>query len=130
MRVVRAGDAPAAKGPSETFSGTAWGETLVEASDAMPLVVARVAFTPGARTAWHNHPLGQVLLVVAGVGRVQRRGEEVVELRPGDTVAIEPGEDHWHGASENHPFEHLEVHGVADDGRGADWGELVTGADR
>ena len=130
MRVVRAGEPPAAKGPPQQFTGTAWGETSIEASDSMPLVVGRVAFTPGARTAWHTHPRGQILLVVAGVGRVQCCGEEVFELRPGDTVAIEPGEDHWHGASENHPFEHLEVHGVADDGGGADWGELVTDADQ
>ncbi len=129
MRVVRVGDAPAAKAPSTQFTGTAWGETLIEASDSMPLVVARIVFNPGARTAWHTHPRGQILLAVAGTGRVQSRGQDVVELRPGDTVVIEPGEEHWHGASPNQPFEHLEVHGVADDGRGANWGELVNDDD-
>lgn len=126
MKVVRAGDVPATEGPPEMFTGTVWAETFVEASEAMPLVVARVAFNPGARTAWHTHPLGQVLFVVAGLGCVQSRGQEAVELRPGDTVAIMPEEDHWHGASENHPFEHLEVHGVTGDGQGADWGPKVS----
>lgn len=99
MRVVEVGDVEGVPGPAERFDKPVWAETLIEATDAMPLVLARVSFTPGARTAWHTHPRGQLIVATAGVGRVQLDDAPVVELRPGDAVAVEPGERHWHGAS-------------------------------
>ena len=95
-----------------------WAETPVEATGAVSLVLARVSFMPGARTAWPIHPCGQLLVAKAGIERVQLDGAPVLELHPGDTVAIEPGERHWHGAAEGHAFEHIEVHGVDEAGRG------------
>ena len=125
MRVVRAGHVSAVPGPAEKFDGAVWAETPIEATDAMPLILARVSFAPGARTAWHTHPRGQLLLATAGIGRVQRDNGPVVEMRPGDVIAIEPGERHWHGAAHNHAFEHVEIHGVDDNGHGAVRAELV-----
>ena len=125
MGVVRVDEVTALPGPSENFDGAVWAETAIEATDDMPLTFARVAFAPGARTAWHTHPRGQLLIATAGVGRVQLDGSPVLEVHPGDTVAIEPGERHWHGAAERHAFEHIEVHRVDEAGDGAAWGEHV-----
>ena len=125
MRVVRVQEVNGVPGPEENFDGAVWAETAIEATDAMPLVLARVSFMPGARTAWHTHPCGQLLVATAGIGRVQLDGAPVLELHPGDTVAIEPGERHWHGAATAHAFEHIEVHGVDEAGQGAAWEEHV-----
>jgi len=83
-------------------------------------------FTPGARTAWHTHPNGQTIFVVEGVGRAQRRGGPVEEIRPGDRVFFEPGEEHWHGAAPDRFMTHIAMLDVDDEGRNADWGEHVT----
>jgi len=88
---------------------------------------AHVTFEPGARTAWHTHPLGQTLLVTSGLGRVQRAGGPVEEVRPGDVVWFEPGEKHWHGASPDTAMTHIAVQEVRD-GRTVDWLEHVTDA--
>ena len=83
-------------------------------------------FTPGARTAWHTHPYGQTIYVVEGVGRAQRRGGPIEEIRPGDRVFFEPGEDHWHGAAPDRFMMHIAMLEVGDDGTPAVWGDHVT----
>ena len=128
MRVARVQEVNGVPGPKENFDGPAWAETPIEATDAMPLILARVSFTPGARTAWHTHPCGQLLVATAGIGRVQLDGGPVLELHPGDTVAIEPGERHWHGAGTAHTFEHVDVHGVDEAGQGVALEEHVKEA--
>jgi quercetin dioxygenase-like cupin family protein len=93
------------------------------------LRAASVHFTPGARTAWHHHPNGQVLYVTEGIGRAQERGGEVIEIRAGDTVVIPAGAWHWHGASPDNFMTHIAMHEVGDDGKPAVWGEHVTDAE-
>ena len=88
-----------------------------------------VHFTPGARTAWHTHPIGQTIYVTEGIGRCQRRGGPIEVIRPGDRVFFEPGEDHWHGAAPDRFMAHLAMHEVDDDGNAATWGEHVTDDD-
>jgi quercetin dioxygenase-like cupin family protein len=92
------------------------------------VAAARVSFEPGARTAWHTHPLGQTLYVVSGVGRVQKEGEPVREIRAGDTVWIPPGEKHWHGAAPDHGMTHVAMQ-EAVDGSAVEWLEQVSDAD-
>ena len=93
------------------------------------LSASSVHFTPGARTAWHTHPNGQTIFVVEGLGRAQRRGGPVEEIRPGDRVFFEPGEEHWHGAAPDRFMTHLAMLEVGDDGAPAEWGEHVTDAE-
>lgn len=95
------------RGNSEWFTGTVWQDPIIEAPEPARIRGLRVSFEPGARTAWHTHPLGQTLHVVAGVGRVQAWEEPVREIRPGDTVWIPPGEKHWHGAAPETGMVHL-----------------------
>ncbi len=96
-----------ARGPADWFTGTVWQDPVVEAPEPARLRVNRVSFEPGARTAWHTHPLGQTLYVLSGTGRAQTWGGPVRVLRPGDTVWIPPGEKHWHGAAPGHGMVHL-----------------------
>jgi quercetin dioxygenase-like cupin family protein len=115
-----------AKGPAEWFSGDVYIDA-VAASPAPSRVQANlVHFMPGARTAWHRHPLGQTLFVTEGVGLVQRRGGSVEIIRPGDRVYIEPDEEHWHGATPTRLMVHLALNEVDDDHVAAHWGEHVT----
>ncbi len=99
MEIKRSGSQPSGKGPADWFTGTVRIDPLFPATAPARAAGNAVTFEPGARTAWHTHPLGQILIVTAGSGRVQREGGPVEEIRPGDVVWFEPGEKHWHGAS-------------------------------
>ena len=128
MEIKRNGSQPSRTGPAEYFTGTVWQDPIVTASAPARLVAVRVAFEPGARTAWHTHPLGQTLYVVAGVGRIQSEGGPVREIRAGDAVWIPPGEKHWHGASPTNGMAHIAMQ-EALDGKTATWLEQVSDAD-
>ncbi|TPN75984.1 cupin domain-containing protein [Mesorhizobium sp. CU2] len=128
MDILRAGTRPSAKGPADWFTGTVRVDPLFNPFDAQRVQGAQVTFEPGARTAWHTHPLGQTLIVVSGVGRVQRDGGRVEEIRPGDVVWIAPGEKHWHGASPQTAMTHIAVQEVKD-GKTVDWMDHVSDAD-
>ena len=125
MMIRRAGSQPSGKGPAEWFTGTVRIDPLFGASEPARAVGASVTFEPGARTAWHTHPLGQTLIVTAGSGRAQRVGGPVEEIRPGDVVSFEPGERHWHGASPTTAMTHVAVQEQLD-GKTVDWLEKVT----
>ncbi len=124
MDIYSSGDT--AKGPAEWFTGDVWMDRIAEPSQASPIAMLRVRFSPGARTAWHAHPRGQILHVVDGAGLVQERGGQVREIRPGDTVWTGAGEWHWHGAGPGTFMTHIAVQ-QAVDGVTAEWGEHVTG---
>jgi quercetin dioxygenase-like cupin family protein len=113
-------------GPSDWFTGTVYIDTVATASESSRLNAASVHFTPGARTAWHTHPLGQTIYVTEGVGRCQRRGGEVEGIRPGDRVFFEPGEEHRHGAAPDRFMTHLAMQEADDSGSPVTWGEHVT----
>jgi quercetin dioxygenase-like cupin family protein len=125
MDIVRAGSKPSARGPEAWFTGTVRIDPLMNPFDAERVQGAAVTFEPGARTAWHTHPLGQTLVVTAGVGRVQLWGGPVHEIRPGDVVWIAPGEKHWHGAAPSTAMTHLAIQEVKD-GKAVDWLEHVS----
>ena len=128
MDITRATTHPTRRGTPDWFTGTVWQDPIVEAPPPARIRSARVAFEPGARTAWHTHPLGQTLHVVHGVGRVQAKGGPVVEIRAGDTVFIPPDEKHWHGASPTHGMVHLAMHEF-DGEKHVTWMEKVTDED-
>ena len=113
------------KGPSDWFTGDVYIDTVATPSPPSR-VAANVHFTPGARTAWHTHPLGQNIYVIDGVGLCQRRGEPVEVIRPGDCVFFEPDEAHWHGAAPNRFMAHVAVQEANDDGSPVTWGEQVS----
>ncbi len=121
-------DRPSRKGPADYFTGTVWLDPIIEAPAPARVRALRVSFEPGARTAWHTHPLGQTLHVLSGIGRVQAAGAPVREIRPGDTVWFAPGEQHWHGAAPEHGMVHLAFQ-EALDGKSVAWMEHVTDAD-
>jgi quercetin dioxygenase-like cupin family protein len=125
MDIKRIGSQPSAKGPPEYFAGTVRIDPLFEARNPARVVGASVTFEPGARTAWHTHPLGQNLIVTAGCGRVQRWGGPSEEIRAGDVVWISPGEKHWHGATATTALTHLAIQEQLD-GKTADWMEQVS----
>ena len=125
MDIARAGTKPSTKGPSDWFTGTVRIESLFTAPAPARAAGAAVTFEPGARTAWHTHPLGQTLHVISGVGRVQTKGGPIREIRPGDTVWIPPGEKHWHGAAPTTAMTHIAVHESLD-GKHITWMEHVT----
>jgi len=108
------------RGPEEWFTGTVWVDEIVIAAPAR-MKAFRVSFEPGARTAWHTHPLGQSLHVLAGVGLVQLQGQPAQAIRPGDTVWIEPGEVHWHGAAPGHTMVHLAMQVADTEGVDVNW---------
>lgn len=112
---------PSVKGPADWFTGDVWLDPIARGEPPSHLGVAAVHFTPGARTAWHSHTLGQTLFVVEGEGRVQSRGEAAVTIRPGDIVRTPADEWHWHGASADRLMTHLSI----TEGE-ANWGEHVT----
>jgi quercetin dioxygenase-like cupin family protein len=113
-------------GPAEWFTGNVFIDTVAEPTEPSRVGAALVHFTPGARTAWHTHPCGQTIYVTEGVGRCQRRGGPVEEIRPGDRVFFEPGEDHWHGAAPDRFMTHLAMQQTDDAGSPVTWGEHVT----
>src|SRR3712207_9585222 len=107
MEIKSAADAATVRARSEWFTGTVWQDPLLEAPEPARVKMVRVTFEPGARTAWHTHPLGQTLHVLSGVGRAQSWGGPVREIKAGDTVWIPPGEKHWHGAGPQTGLVHL-----------------------
>lgn len=125
MDIARSGSTPSAKGPSSYFTGSVRIDPLFEASAPARVVGASVTFEPGARTAWHTHPLGQTLVVTAGCGRAQRWGGPLEEIRPGDVIWFAPGEKHWHGASPSTSMTHLAIQERLD-GKTVEWLEPVT----
>jgi quercetin dioxygenase-like cupin family protein len=127
MDIHHAGSRPTRRAPKEYFTGTVWQDPIIAAAAPARIVSNSVTFEPGARTNWHSHPLGQTLYVVAGVGRVQKEGEAVREIKPGDVVWIPPGEKHWHGASPLNGMIHIAIQ-EALDGNTAAWMEPVTDA--
>ena len=125
MKIDRNGSRPSGKGPAEWFTGTVRMDPLFSANDARRGAAASVTFEPGARTAWHTHPLGQTLIVTSGLGLVQRQGGPIEEIRPGDIVWFEPDEKHWHGASPTTAMTHIAIQEQRD-GKAVDWMEHVT----
>ena len=128
MDIYRAGARANRKANPDWFTGNVWQEPVIETPEPARARAVMVTFQAGARTNWHTHPLGQTLYVVSGVGRVQKLGEPVVEIKPGDTVWIAPGEKHWHGAAPETAMVHLAMH-EALDGSHVTWMEPVTDAD-
>lgn len=126
MEIKRAGSQPSQKGPAEWFTGTVRIDPLFQVhADSARAAGASVTFEPGARTAWHTHPLGQTLIVTSGVGRVQREGGPVEEIRPGDVVWFPPGVRHWHGAAPTTAMTHIAIQ-EAQDGEVVEWMEHVS----
>ena len=125
MDIKRSGSQPSGKGPEEYFTGTVRVDPLINAPDPARIFGALVTFEPGARTAWHTHPLGQTLIVTAGSGLVQRWGDPIEEIRPGDVVWIAPGEKHWHGAAPTTAMSHIAIVEQIE-GKSADWMEKVS----
>ena len=127
MEIYRAGSRPSGKGPTDWFTGTVRIDPLFNPAAPDRVQGASVTFEPGARTNWHTHPLGQILVVTHGAGRVQRWGGPVEDIRPGDVVCFAPGEKHWHGAAPQTAMTHLAIQEVAN-GKVVDWLEPVTEA--
>jgi quercetin dioxygenase-like cupin family protein len=113
-------------GPADWFTGAVYLDPVAAPTEQSRVSATAVHFTPGARTAWHTHPNGQTIFVLEGVGRAQRRGGPVEEIRPGDRVFFEPGEEHWHGAAPNRFMLHIAMLQVDDEGNNATWLEHVT----
>ena len=125
MEIRRAGSQASAKGSAEYFTGTVRVDPLFSAPEPARVAGASVTFAPGARTAWHKHPLGQTLVVVAGYGRAQREGGPIEEIRPGDVVWFGPGEKHWHGAAPTTAMTHLAIQERLN-GKAVEWMEKVS----
>ena len=125
MEIKRIGSQPSGKGPSEWFTGTVRIDPLFTAPDPALVAGASVTFEPGARTAWHTHPLGQTLIVTAGCGWAQHEGGPVEEIHPGDVIWFAPGEKHWHGATPTTAMTHIAIQ-EKKDGKVVDWMEHVT----
>jgi quercetin dioxygenase-like cupin family protein len=125
MEIKRMGTQPSQKGPEDWFTGTVRIDGLFQASDPARVGGAHVTFEPGARTAWHTHPLGQTLLVTSGCGWVQREGGPVEEIFPGDAVWFSPGEKHWHGATATTAMTHIAIQESLH-GKAVDWMEQVS----
>lgn len=125
MNIARVGTQASIKGPADWFTGTVRIDPLFQAPAPARVSGSSVTFEPGARTAWHTHPLGQTLIVVAGCGRAQREGEPVEEIRPGDVVWFPPGEKHWHGASPATAMTHIAIAEYLN-GKVVDWLEQVS----
>lgn len=127
IRIMRSGSQPSRRGPAENFTGSARVDPLFQANAPARASGSLVTFEPGARTAWHTHPLGQILIVTAGTGRVQRWGDPGDEIRKGDVVWIPPGQKHWHGAAPNNPMAHIAIVEQLD-GKSVEWMEKVSDA--
>jgi quercetin dioxygenase-like cupin family protein len=127
MEIKRACSQPSAKGPAEYFTGAVRVDPLFQAPDPARVTGASVTFEPGARTAWHTHPLGQTLIVTAGCGWVQREAGPIEDIRPGDVVWFPPGEKHWHGATPTTAMTHIAIQ-EALNGKAVEWMEKVSDA--
>jgi quercetin dioxygenase-like cupin family protein len=125
MEINRIGSQASYKGPADYFTGTVRVDPLFDSSDPARVVGASVTFEPGARTAWHTHPLGQTLIVTSGCGRAQRWGGPIEEIRPGDVIRFAPGEKHWHGAAPTTAMTHLAIQEKLN-GKTVDWMEQVS----
>src|SRR5512140_2428432 len=125
MDIKRSGSRPSGKGPAEWFTGAVRNDPLFQAKDPARAVGASVTFEPGARTAWHTHPLGQTLIVAAGCGLAQRWGGPVEQIRPGDVIWFPPGEKHWHGATATTAVVHIAIQEQLN-GKTVDWMEKVS----
>jgi quercetin dioxygenase-like cupin family protein len=128
MEIKKVGTQPSAKGPAEWFTGIVRIDPLFQVKEPARTAGNAVTFEPGARTAWHTHPLGQTLIVTFGCGRVQREGGPVEEIHPGDVVCFAPGEKHWHGASPTTAMTHIAIQESLD-GKAVDWMEHVSDED-
>jgi quercetin dioxygenase-like cupin family protein len=128
MDIKRAGSRPSGKGPGDWFTGSVKIDPVFPVTPPARAAGNAVTFEPGARTAWHTHPLGQILIVVSVVGRVQRAGGPVEEIRPGDVVWFEPGEKHWHGAGPTTAMTHIAIQESLD-GKAVDWMAHVSDAE-
>ena len=125
MDIKRSCSQPSGKAPAEYFTGAVRIDPLFQAPDPARAVGASVTFEPGARTAWHSHPLGQTLIVTAGCGRAQRWGGPIEDIRPGDVIWFPPGEKHWHGATATTAMTHIAIQEQLD-GKTVDWMEKVS----
>ena len=125
MQIIKNGSQPSMAGPAEWFTGTVRIDPLFRSEEPARTGAASVTFEPGARTAWHTHPLGQTLIVTAGSGWVQRWDGPIEEIQPGDVVQFAPGEKHWHGAAPTTSVTHIAIQ-EALDGKAADWMEHVS----
>jgi len=125
MEIKRVGSQPSGTGPADYFTGTVRVDMLFDAPDPARVVGASVTFEPGARTAWHTHPLGQTLIVSSGCGRAQRWGGPIEEIRPGDVIWFAPGEQHWHGAATTTGMTHFAIQEKLN-GKTVDWMEQVS----
>ena len=125
MDIARCGSQPSGKGPAEHFTGNVRIDPLFQAPEPARVLGASVTFEPGARTAWHTHPLGQTLIVTAGLGLVQSWGGPIEQIRPGDVVWCPPGEKHWHGATPTTAMTHIAILERLD-GKNVEWMEKVS----
>ena len=128
MEIIRTGSQPSAKGPEDWFTGTVRIDPLFQPNNARRAAAAMVTFEPGARTAWHTHPLGQTLIITAGTGWVQREGGAIEQVYPGDIVWIEANEKHWHGATVKNGMTHIAIQENLN-GKVVDWMEKVSDED-
>ncbi|MDQ1722946.1 MAG: hypothetical protein QOI26_2680 [Pseudonocardiales bacterium] len=120
---------PTTKGPAKMFTGDVWFDVIVAGEAPSRVRVNTVRFAPGSRTAWHSHAVGQTLHVTEGVGLVQSRGGDIIEMRPGDSVWTPPDQWHWHGAAAGNFMTHLAIWEAPESGAESEWGELVTDAE-
>jgi quercetin dioxygenase-like cupin family protein len=127
MDITRIGSQPSGQGPSEWFTGRVRIDPLFTAPEPARVAAASVTFEPGARTVWHTHPLGQTLIVTAGLGWAQREGGPIEDIRPGDVIWFAPGEKHWHGATATTGMTHIAIQ-ESQDGKAVDWLDHVTDA--
>ena len=125
MKIIKAGSRPTRKASSEYFTGTVWQDPIIEADEPARVRALKVAFEPGARTAWHTHPLGQTLHIISGTGLMGLRNEVPRVIKAGDTVWIPPGEEHWHGASATNSMTHIAIQEELN-GSVAEWLEKVS----
>lgn len=129
LKIHRAEDRPTKMAPADNFTGQVFQDAVLVGEAPSRMRATNVTFSPGARTAWHSHEVGQTLLVTFGVGRLQCEGGEIIELRPGDTAVIPPNVRHWHGAAPDRLFTHLAMSEMSEDGGGTDWFEKVSDAE-
>ncbi|MFM9941647.1 MAG: cupin domain-containing protein [Hyphomicrobiaceae bacterium] len=129
MKIFRASSRATKVQPNTSFVGTVYADEVVVGEKPSRMRATRVSFTPGARTNWHTHPVGQTLFCLSGAGRYQEEGGPLAELLPGDTVVIAPGVKHWHGAAPDHLFSHLAMSEINDKGDGTQWLEPVSDGD-
>ncbi|MCO6414604.1 cupin domain-containing protein [Siccirubricoccus sp. KC 17139] len=129
MKILRAESRATKSAPASNFTGTVFSDEVLKVTPPSRMRASAITFTPGARTNWHTHPLGQTLYCLSGIGRIQKEGEQVQALYPGDTVVIPPGVRHWHGAAPDRVFSHLAMSEDGPNGESTAWFEPVSEAD-